>query len=194
MTAPVAAAAAGTAGRTAAAAGTRAAGTGKAAQAADTGLGFAAGRSGGGKRPGGRRKAHSGPQRLLVAEFLVCIVILALSPMGRPTGETEPRDWMKRGTAMCGLFALLGLVSAVGPKSGRAAAALGGLVTVVLMVDQRELFSVIAKRLNAKSTSDNDIDGAGAAVGGVVADAATLPGVGESGMGSRFRGSARAQR
>ncbi len=102
-------------------------------------------------------KTHHG--RLLVAEFLLCIVILALSPLARPKDEVKPRDWMKRGSAMCGVFMLLGLLSGAGQKAGKVAVAIGGLITVVLVVDQREIFGVLTKRL--KQTEGESAGGGG---------------------------------
>ncbi len=87
-----------------------------------------------------RRAVGMGP---LVAEFVICILILALTPLGRTDddGEMQPRQWMLAGTAMCGVFALLGLLAAVGPRARRTAIAIGALITLVLVVDQRRIFS-----------------------------------------------------
>jgi hypothetical protein len=93
-----------------------------------------------------KRAARSTATRALIAEFVVCIVILALSPLSNEEGKTSPADWMKRGSAMCGLFLMLGLVSSIGPRAARAATAFGGLVTLVLAVDQRSVFGVLASR------------------------------------------------
>jgi hypothetical protein len=90
----------------------------------------------------------AGPRRLIVAEFLVCTVVAALSPLtdpkaGQPEGE-RPGALMKRLTAIAGLFFILGLVSAAGRSSARAAAGFGGLVTVALLISQRSLFVKMA--------------------------------------------------
>lgn len=137
------------------------AGTGAAIGSVVPGVGTAVG-AGVGAAVGGlsgaaeaRREQVSGTayRRALVAEFLLCIIVLALHPLSNPEGETNAREWMKRGTAMCGVFILLGMVSSIGPKAGKAAAALGGLLTVVLVVDQRGIFGVLASKLNAPSRS-----------------------------------------
>jgi hypothetical protein len=94
-------------------------------------------------------------RRILIAEFIVCVIILGLSPLAKKDGEMGPVRFMKRGSATCGLFVILGLVSAMGRGAGKAAAAFGGLVTVVLLVDQREAFGKLATMLN---TTDEDAD------------------------------------
>ncbi len=109
------------------------------------------------------KTAKSGAQRALVAEFALCAIVLALSPIARNEDEVKAADWMKKGSALCGVFFLLGLLSAVGPKMARASVAFGGLVTLVLVVDQRSVFAKLTERLKHK---DGEL---GAAVG----DAAT---------------------
>ncbi len=92
-------------------------------------------------------------RRVLVAEFVVCIIILALSPIAAPEGsEPKPGDWMKKGSAMCGLFLLLGLLSSAGRGAGKVSAAFGGLVVLVLLVDQRSLFTVLARKFASPSS------------------------------------------
>jgi hypothetical protein len=148
VTAPVAAAAArGAAGRGAATQAAKPAakaaqagqGGGRVASAADGAAGYVLGGRG---RKSKAAPSRAGYQRVLVAELLLCTVILALSPM--VDKEIKPGQWMKRGTALCAVFMLLGMVSSVGPKSGRAAGMLGGLITLTLLVDQRSLFGVLA--------------------------------------------------
>lgn len=106
-----------------------------------------------------------GSRRALLAEFTVCILILALSPLARGEGETKPKDWMKRGSAMCGVFILLGMVSGIGPRAARVSVAIGGLITLALLVDQREVFGVLTTKL--KSTgSDDQAEGVGPGTSG----------------------------
>lgn len=124
---------------------------------------------GGGKKKGSGKgaasKALAGSagkyRRILIAEFIVCVIILGLSPLAKKPGEMGPTRFMKRGSATCALFVILGLVSAMGRGAGKAAAAFGGLVTVVLLVDQREAFGKVATMLNA-SDEDADADAAAA--------------------------------
>lgn len=115
----------------------------------------------------------TGAQKILVAEFILCILILGLSPLVQDN-EKSPRSWMKSGSAMCGVFIILGMVSAIGPKAGRAAAALGGLVTLVLFVDQRGLFGVIAERLTTAEEQDAQLNDPTAGGDGTLDNAAPL--------------------
>lgn len=120
-------------------------------QVADMGLAYGAGRGRKSKGAGSSSSSWS-PTRALVAEFALCTVILALSPLAAPEGKTSPKDWMKRGSALCGVFMLLGMASSIGPKAGRASVALGGLITVVLLIDQRSMFGVISDRMKTTGT------------------------------------------
>lgn len=91
-------------------------------------------------------------RRILVAEFVVCIIILALSPLSAPEGDpVKPGAWMKKGSAMCGLFLLLGLLASAGRGAAKVASAFGGLVVLVLLVDQRSLFTVLARTFASAS-------------------------------------------
>ena len=119
---------------------------------------------GGGKKGKGS-KALAGSagkyRRILIAEFIVCVIILGLTPLAGKPGELGPVRFMKRGSATCAFFVILGLVSAMGRSAGKAAAAFGGLVTVVLLVDQRSAFGTLATMLNA-TDEDRDADAAAA--------------------------------
>lgn len=96
-----------------------------------------------------RRTDTAGPRKLLVAEFLVCAVITAFSPLTAPAGDEKPATTMKRFTAVMGLFFILGLISAAGRSSARLAAGFGGMLTVALLVSQRDLFVQLARIFNA---------------------------------------------
>lgn len=81
-----------------------------------------------------------GFRQVLVAEFLICMVVAALSPLtDRKKDEPAPAH-MKRLTAIMGLFFVLGLVSAGGRGAAKLAAGFGGLVTVTLAISNRDLF------------------------------------------------------
>jgi hypothetical protein len=120
---------------------------------------------------------NAGARRIIVAEFALCIVIAALSPL-TDRKKTEPASgWMKRMTAIVGLFFILGLVSAAGRGSARFAAGLGGLVTVALAISQRDLFmklgSIFASDTDVPEPFDADRDliagdtGTGSKTGGI---------------------------
>lgn len=168
MTAPVAAGAAG-AGAGAAGAGARAGAAGRSGgQAANVaggvGLGDILRRRGSSAHP-------SGARRLLVAEFIVCMVVLAFSPLtGKAPGASA---FMKRGSAIMGLFFILGLISTAGRGASRAAAGFGGLVTLVLLISDRSIFTVLAKRFGqGVGEEDSPSDGLVDAI-----DEVTGPGV-----------------
>lgn len=140
-------------------------GVGTAAGAAvGTGVGTVAGAASGrrAKREwkAARRSDLGGMRRVLVAEFVICTIILALTPLASSTDKpVAPADWMKRGTALCGLFLILGLVSSASAQMAKVAASLGGLVTLVLAVDQRRLFGIIAERLQSTGSGTVPDDG-----------------------------------
>lgn len=117
--------------------------------------------------------AALGPGRqLLVAEFIVCIVILAMSPLTDKHKTEGPGAFMRRGSAVCFLFFILALVSAGGRGATKIAAGFGLLVTMTLLVSSRDVFAVLAKQFNAKDdsgpagpTDDNAAKDAGETVG-----------------------------
>lgn len=84
-------------------------------------------------------------RRIIVVEFALCAVIVALSPLTDEKKDEKPGHWMKRMTAVMALFFLLGLVSAAGAGAARVAAGFGGIVTVVLAVSERNLFTKITE-------------------------------------------------
>jgi hypothetical protein len=88
-------------------------------------------------------------RKWLIAEFLICVILLGLSPLAKKPGEMGPIRFMKRGSATCAFFVILGLVSAGGKGAAKAAATFGALVTLVLLVDQREAFGKLATTLNS---------------------------------------------
>jgi hypothetical protein len=70
---------------------------------------------------------------------------------------------MKRMTAICGLFFLLGIVSAAGRGAARAAAGFGGIVVVALAISERDLFVKITTIF--QSTNDKPAGGTGPGAG-----------------------------
>jgi len=140
--------------------------------------GSAAARKGGGKGKGKGRRGRA--EKVLLAEWLLCLVILALSPLAHDE-DTDVRKWMRQASALCGVFLLLGLVSAVGPRTGRACGYLGGLITLVLLIDQRSIFTAISKAVRTpgdgadlgEGADDSATGGQGAALGQAVGGAIT---------------------
>ena len=126
------------------------------------------------KAPRANLKGHG--RRVLVAEFVACAVVVAFSPLTDKHKQDSPVALMKRSSAVAVLFFLLALVSTAGRGASRIAAAFGGLVLVVLLVSERDLFAVLAQRFNANPNAGPagpppDIGGElGSAVGAVVAE------------------------
>ena len=134
------------------------------------------------RAPRSTRRAHglgggtivAGPRyvRMLKAEWVLCMVILALSPLADPEGEEGAGDAFKRCAACTGVFFILGLVSTGGPKAAKAAAGFGGLVTVALVLTSRDVFGTVASRIQAGFTGVTSSGDTGASVGGAAGDAA----------------------
>lgn len=119
----------------------------------------------GGGKPKPKSKALTGSsgryRRVLIAEFIVCVMLLGLAPLAKERGELGPVRFMKRGSATCALFIILGLISSGGRGAAKASAAFGGLVTLVLLVDQREAFGSLATVLAAQDDDDAEKAAAG---------------------------------
>lgn len=96
-----------------------------------------------------RRKSRSAGRQILVTEFVLAVVILALSPLTDKHKSDTPGQWMKRATGICALFVILGLVGTIGERTARAASAFGGLILLVLLLSDRDIFTVIAARFAA---------------------------------------------
>lgn len=107
-------------------------------------VGGAAGAVGGARTKKREQAARQPWRRALVVEFAVCIVIVALSPISDQRRDAPPSRWMKQMTAVMGLFFVLGLIAAAGRGAAKAAVGLGGLVTVALAVNEREIFGKLA--------------------------------------------------
>lgn len=133
-------------------------------------------------------------RKLLVAEFTLCMVVLAFSPLTK-TSE-KPGAFMKRASATMGVFFILGLVATAGRGASRAAAGFGGLVALVLLISQRSIFTVLTKKMGAGVGEDDyDSEGweqAGEDVGEIIEDVAEqvgqltpLPPLGPIGNGIR---------
>lgn len=158
MTAPVAGAAAAAGGRGAAAAGARGAGKGAAGGGAAASGGLDLSGSLGQARKGAKKvlgkKKRTSTQRVLIAELLVCLLVVALGPIAK---TVSGKDFMKRGSAVLATFMILGLVSSIGPKAGKAAGAFGLLVTLAILVDQKSVFGKLVTIMGAAKTSDESI-------------------------------------
>jgi hypothetical protein len=102
--------------------------------------------------PGGKALSKatapaSHARTLLVAEFTACMAVLAFSPLTKT--DERPQAFMKRASATMGVFFILALIATAGRGASRAAAGFGGLVTLVLLISQRSIFTVLAKKMGA---------------------------------------------
>lgn len=94
-------------------------------------IGYGAGHKIGAKlRTGGGALSSGNPRRALVAEFLICFIVLGGAAIVAPQGEKSgiPR-LMSKGTGLALLFLFLSLLSAGGEKAAKAANGIGALVT-----------------------------------------------------------------
>lgn len=110
-----------------------------------------------------------GKSPVLLAEFVICFVILGLGTLASPKGSANsgiPRLMLK-SSALAGVFLVLSLAASVGGKAQKTAAALGGLVTVTYVVagpDAIALFSWATKYFGG-SKAQAEASGAEAAAG-----------------------------
>lgn len=92
-----------------------------------------------------------GPRRVVLAEFVICMVIASLSPL-TDAGKTEgPATMIKRLTALMLLFFGLALMTGAGRGPARAAAAFGGVITLALVVSKRDLMVKVAEIFNRRN-------------------------------------------
>jgi hypothetical protein len=113
-------------------------------------------------------------RRALVAEFVVCMLIIGFAPLTDKHKTDGALAAMKRSTATCILFLILGLASSIGPRAARAAAGFGGLATLALLVSDRDIFAGMASALANPQNAAPGISsgaGAGAEAGGAVSGA-----------------------
>lgn len=113
-----------------------------------------------------RRAMRTPARRVLVAEYIVCMIILAFSPLTDKHGTDGAVKWMKRGTAMSVVFLLLGIVSSGGPRAEKVAAAAGGLITIALAMNDRDIFATMATRLSGSASPSTATDTGGPHGGG----------------------------
>jgi lysylphosphatidylglycerol synthetase-like protein (DUF2156 family) len=114
-------------------------------------------------------RSNGNARRVLVAEFAVCVVIAALSPLTDKRQSEAPGAWMKRMTAILGIFFILGLVSAAGRGASKIAAGFGGIVAVTLALSERDLFMKVATIF--ASTTDKPDTGTGPTGEGAIGEA-----------------------
>lgn len=137
------------------------------------GIGAVAGGVAGGSAKKAYKRAlrpNTGARRVVVAEFVVCVVIAALSPLTDRRREEPPSAFMRRMAAIMGVFFILALMSAGGRGLAKFAAGLGGLITVALLVSERSVFTTIGGifgRDNARRAPAKPPESVGGTVGSV---------------------------
>lgn len=128
----------------------------------------------GAKAVSGVAAPASHARRILVAEFALCMTVLAFSPLTDKNKGEKPGAFMKRASATMGVFFILGLVATGGRGASRAAASFGGLIALVLLISQRSIFTVLTAKLGkGVGETDADLEGwhdAGEAVGEAIGD------------------------
>lgn len=123
-------------------------------------IGGGAGAAGGARaRAAERRAGRSSAHRLLIALFLVSMVIVAFSPLTDKHRNEPPAAFMKRASAVMGLYFVLGLISSAGAGAAKAATGLGGLVTVALLVSERNVLTVLAAKIGTDAGDTFPDDG-----------------------------------
>lgn len=102
--------------------------------------------------------------RIILAEFVACLILVAVAPILNPATKTgtDGDDVVNtavsfagplvRLTALCITFFVLALMAS-GPRTGRIAAALGGLVLCGAMLTAKDVWSAIGDAFGATVTS-----------------------------------------
>jgi hypothetical protein len=103
----------------------------------------AAGAVGAGGRKAGRW-AWAGNRRVLTAEFVLCMVVLALGSVVSPQGvEKGSSRFLVKGTALSAVFFLLALVASGGRGARQSATALGTLITAAYVLTSSDVIHLV---------------------------------------------------
>lgn len=125
-----------------------------------------------------------------MGEFLVCMLVASLAPLTDKRKDEPAGSYMKRMSALMGLFLVLALVSAFGRGPAKVAAGIGGLATVTLLVSDRDLFMQVATifgKKNAEGAGSDAHAGESAGPGPSLSEAQGPVSSTGSGMGDRGR-------
>jgi hypothetical protein len=109
-------------------------------------------------RPAAKKPASKGPRlsgvgahgrKWLLAELVVCVLLLTLAGMtgqaSKDGTQTDTGSQMAvKGSALAGVFIVLGLVSAGGRGAEKTAGALGLMITLAYMFNEREVFTTLS--------------------------------------------------
>jgi hypothetical protein len=96
----------------------------------------------------------TGPRRFLVAEFLICMVLVTIGPLAESRRGESSGTWLKRASAIFGIFFVLGLITTGGRSAAKAAAGFGGVVAVAMLVTNRDAIVTIGKTIDKDSGDD----------------------------------------
>lgn len=89
--------------------------------------------------------AWSGSKKLLMAQFVLCVVILALGSMTSDPqdGKSAAGRAMVKGSAFALIFFLLAILSAGGKGAAKSATAVGTLITVSYALTSSDVHAVV---------------------------------------------------
>lgn len=92
------------------------------------------------------------PRKIILAEFLVCVVIAGLRPFAKDDPKSSTEGTFVQFSAIAALFFTLSLMAS-GKKSGNVAAAFGGLVTLGVLFRNQKAFAELAKFFKTQATA-----------------------------------------
>lgn len=157
---------------------------------------------GGGKKDSGKGSGPLGrlgsmlpadTSKLVLAEFVACMVILALSPLSSGgTNDLTKKgsvDMMLKATALSFIFFILALVAAGGQTASKIAATFGGVITLGYLVSNGDVFGQIAKLFGGAREGVAGPAKTGGAIEGIAGPVISAVGgaPSASGPGGRFR-------
>jgi hypothetical protein len=119
------------------------------------GVGAGVGAVGGAHSGHKAKKAYRDEQRaggykqLLIGELIVCLVITGLSPLTDKHKSDSGSTMFKRFSSVAVLFMILGFVSSMGRSAAKLSASFGGIVTLVLVMSDADVFVKLATVLSS---------------------------------------------
>jgi hypothetical protein len=122
------------------------------------------GKGNGKDKSGGPRFVPKDASKLVLAEFVVCMVILILSPLTSKGSQDLDKQGAihvtLKASALAFIFFVLALISAGGRNASRVAAGFGGVITLGYVVSQADVFAQVAKLFPVPSTQPSSSAGA----------------------------------
>lgn len=108
--------------------------------------------------------------RIVLAEFAVCVVLIGVQPLLLPRKQSAEGDTeaiaetvtlagpLVRLTAVCIVFFVLALMAG-GERTGKVAAAFGGLITVGTLLNAADLFTTLGKMFTPGTAASSSASG-----------------------------------